>query len=104
MNIYELDKQAMPAPLSLFVAADGQAPAFLLRCEDITGNQLVVAQAYDKKDAGILKHCRNNFMKALAALKECYFQFEHNGEESDSDKDVLDSVAKTIEELEEVEV
>lgn len=37
-----------------------------------------------------------NAPEMLAALREAYFQFEHNGEESDSDKDVLDQVQAAI--------
>ena len=32
----------------------------------------------------------------LAACKEAFFQFEHNGEESDSDKEVLDRLQAAI--------
>ena len=54
-------------------------------------------------NAALLAHCWNRFDEVVAALEDAFFQFEHNGEESDSDKRVLDRMqaalakAKTVE-------
>jgi len=67
MNIYELEKQATPGPLSVTHRNWGEV-SDLHRIDCVA-----VASAFcpdkNKADAQLLAHCRNNFMRALEALK-----------------------------------
>ena len=74
MNIYELEKKATPGPLMWSRAGSfGRVSRW-----DIQRDTQTVACVYSitglesdprKADAQLLAHCRNNFMKALEALK-----------------------------------
>lgn len=77
MKIYDLDKQATPGPLVVFDRpgigltigwreGDKEGPTCTMRWTDGL-NQRV--EDCKKADAALLAHCRNNFIRALEALK-----------------------------------
>jgi len=81
MNIYELEKQATPGP---WIPHRNGHP------DDPGGrgtNHIYSKQPYrivswsvaNNADASLLSHCRNNFMKALEALKELRMLSSING-------------------------
>ena len=114
ISLEEARKRATPGPLCLSEKRETcyelyGAGAIIGRLESsssrdrdgdtIFRQRLEEAQA----NAALLKHCWNRFDEVVAALEDAFFQFEHNGEESDSDKRVLDRMqaalakAKTVE-------
>jgi hypothetical protein len=89
MNVYELEKQATPGP---FHEDDG----FLY-----AGNGNIIANLSGDGfglDMTMIVHCRNNFMKALGALKT---ELAHRCRE-ESDQEGIDALDALIVELEEV--
>lgn len=58
----------------------------------------VVPDQHGKQDynAKLIAHCVNHFEIVVTALEAAYFQFEHNGQESDSDKKVLDYMEQIV--------
>ena len=70
MNVYELEKQATPEPWPLMEnAADSDMAAFVIT----DGMVRLMADprhpSEARANAKLLAHCRNNFMRALEALK-----------------------------------
>jgi hypothetical protein len=64
MNIYDLDSEAQPAP---WTVDDSTPPSWAMH------HYLLDGGCYTKQEmanALMSAHCRNNFLKALAALKE----------------------------------
>lgn len=70
MNIYELEKKATPGP---FVRADCSAHNLPMDAIAPDGARVAMFREHGTSNyhnAALWVHCRNNFMKALEALKE----------------------------------
>ena len=83
MNIYELEKQATPGPLVVKGIADRRmsTDATLVAFTPKHNNPRYVARVYGEgvmsnlcaerdANAKLLAHCRNNFVRAVEALKQ----------------------------------
>jgi len=105
MNFYDLNNLATPDPLIVskvfgigqtLATSDDSVPVCFC---DITGQP-------NKHNALLLAHCRNNFLKALEALKRdarlfnCIADSENSGLASDR-FDELQSLIKELEEVKE---
>jgi len=68
MNIYELEKRATPGEIA--VEKIGTAPKVFFTLEDTLGYEIAdICGDKAEYDARLLAHCRNNYIKALEALK-----------------------------------
>lgn len=94
MTIYELEKQATPKPWTIDVDYD----AILL----IAPEGGILAHTYGPaEDLELAAHCRNNFLRALEALKEEHEN--HHAKDENHGTGIYCSVCKLIAELENVE-
>ncbi len=112
MNVYELEKLATPGPYVINKWPDGSVV--------LEGRWFPVGQVFARKagegastwkaknpeaTANLLAHCRNNFMKALEALKtehDTSVAYESNGLYSSPHCPEICDVCQLIKELEEV--
>ena len=96
MNIYNLEKQATPAPWTV----DEAQPSWPMHDLEHDG---VWFTNLEESNAVLAAHCRNNFMKALEALKQLDTMCREDSRFMvTSDGRVHDLVERTIAELEEV--
>lgn len=96
MNIYELEKNSTPAPW--FV--DDAQPSWPMQRDILVESSWYTTE--QKNNAILSAHCRNNFMKALEALRRLADQEDDNYRLSGSKHPSNDGTWKLIEELEEV--
>jgi hypothetical protein len=108
MNVYELEKQATPGRLTV----DHDAGWWLYLDQEDSANprgQRVIAVFPDNSEEQValvllLAHCRNNFMKALEALRAVHSAIMFDEEARDRIDEEMNTpgLRELIEELEEV--
>ena len=102
MNIYELEKQATPGPLQSWTCESTDDSTIGLTPANPPQEWCAYVEGYRHKEAAaLLAHCRNNFMKALEALKKTY-GLANLWEGDDTEREWAAEVEILIKELEEV--
>jgi len=99
VNIYELEKQATPGPLQSWTCESTDDSTIGLTPANPPQEWCAYVEGYRHKEAAaLLAHCRNNFMKALEALK-CVADCRSADEAHDI---IVNQFPELIAELEEV--
>lgn len=97
MNIHELEKLATPGP---WIAVSGsRLPNWLMPDREMFG---MPSSPETLANARLSAHCRNNFMKALEALKEARESIWWLDDSMDEREIATDRLEELIKELEEV--
>lgn len=125
MKLEDLKKELLPYHISMFERCDewwlasnnpgaalmivkvsaSRTPQIIHHPEEVLAPEALAARSKRQSqiEAAYLCHCRKKFEGLVDMLQNMCFQFEHNGDESDSDKAVLDAAEKALRSAEEVE-